>query len=89
LENISERKFGTQINELDMFMHSFDVSRFMDFVDKTNKFSGIILKKAEMDHNFNKVYSHAVKKIVELQFFNYDEIPTHDNFLEMFGEIGG
>jgi len=89
MQNIGKNRFGAQMSEMDMFMHSFDVSRFMDFVDKTNKFSGIILKKAEMDHNFNGVYSQAVKKIVELQFFDYDEIPTHDNFLEMFGETGG
>lgn len=47
----------------------------------TAKLNGIILKKAELENNFDKVYSRVLEKIVEVEF--------DEDFLSILGEVGG
>ena len=56
----------------------------IELVEMTTKFSGAILRKAELENNFDKVYSRVFEKMVEFQFFGNSE-----NVLEIFGESGG
>ena len=56
----------------------------IELVDMTTKFSGVILRKAELENNFEKVYSRVFEKMLEFQFFGNSE-----NVLEIFGESGG
>ncbi len=52
-------------------------------VEMTAKLSGIILRKAELEGDFDKVYSKVFEKMVEVQFFGQEEI------LEILGNVGG
>ena len=52
--------------------------------EMTTKFSGVILRKAELENNFEKVYSRVFEKMIEFEFFGGGE-----NVLEIFGESGG
>lgn len=56
----------------------------IEIAEMTTKFSGVILRKAELENNFEKVYSRVFEKMVEFQFFGNSE-----NVLEIFGESGG
>lgn len=49
----------------------------------TSKLSGIILKKAELENNFEAVYSKVFERMNQLQATNNDEM------LFVLGEIGG
>ena len=49
----------------------------------TSKLSGIILKKAELENNFEGVYSKVFERMFQLQASNGDEL------LFVLGEIGG
>lgn len=61
-----------QLNENDYSMAEF-----------TSKLSGIILKKAELENNFEAVYSKVFERMSQLQATNNDEM------LFVLGEIGG
>ncbi len=89
MKSINRGVADREFMEMENVIRGSDVRRFTEFMDATNKFSGIILKKAEMENNFNKVYSHAVKKMIEFQFFNVEDEFIADNLLEIFGESGG
>jgi len=82
-------KMHKDMVEFENLMNGAEFKKFLDFMDQTNKFSGIILKKAEMEENYNKVYSKAVEKITELQFMDLEEDDNNDSFLEMLGQCGG
>lgn len=56
----------------------------IELVEMTTKFSGVIFQKAELENNFEKVYSRVFEKMVEFQFLGNSE-----NVLEIFGESGG
>lgn len=56
----------------------------IEIAEMTTKFSGVILRKAELENNFEKVYSRVFEKMVEFQFLGNSE-----NVLEIFGESGG
>ena len=49
----------------------------------TSKLSGIILKKAELENNFEAVYSKVFERMNQLQAANNDEL------LFVLGDIGG
>ena len=49
----------------------------------TTNLGGIILKKAELENNFERVYSLVFQKMYDL-----DEVEG-DEFLLVLGEIGG
>jgi hypothetical protein len=51
----------------------------------TATFSGAILRKAEFEDNFDKVYSRVVEKMVEFEFIELDD----GNVLELLGMVGG
>lgn len=55
----------------------------MDITDLTTKLSGVILRKAEIENNFEKVYSKVFEKMVEIEAVGSAE------FLEIFGDMGG
>lgn len=55
----------------------------LGIVEMTAKLSGIILRKAELDGDFDKVYSKVFEKMVEVQFFGQEDI------LEILGNVGG
>lgn len=52
--------------------------------EMTTKFAGVILRKAELEGSFEKVYSRVVEKMVEFEFLGSSE-----RLLEIFGETGG
>lgn len=49
----------------------------------TAKLNGIILRKAELDKDFEKVYSRVFEKIFEVRFL------SDEDFLEIFGDVSG
>jgi 3-dehydroquinate synthetase len=52
-----------------------------EFLKMTVNLNGIILKKAEIEKNFN-VYSRVFEKMYETE-------STEEDFLSVLGEIGG
>ena len=52
-----------------------------EIADITAKLNGVILRKAELEKNFEKVYLKIFEKMVEIEEF--------DNFLIVFGDLGG
>ena len=52
-------------------------------VEVTSKLSGIILKKAELEGNFDGVYSLVFERMYDIESIEGDE------FLTVLGEIGG
>ena len=54
-------------------------------VNLTATFSGAILRKAEFENNFDKVYSRVIEKMVQFEFVQ----PEDETILEIFGEVGG
>lgn len=47
------------------------------------KLSGAILRKAEMENDFDKVYSKVFERMVEVEFFGNDDL------LSILGDVGG
>lgn len=53
--------------------------------DITVNFSGAILRKAEFENSFDKVYSRVIEKMTQFEF-----VPSgNENVLEIFGMVGG
>jgi len=48
-------------------------------------FTGAILRKAEFENSFDKVYSRVIEKMTQLEFISSE----NDNVLEIFGVVGG
>lgn len=55
----------------------------LGIAELTTKLSGAILRKAEMENDFDKVYSKVFEKMVEVEFFG------DDDFLSILGNVGG
>ena len=88
-ESIAEREMR-ELKGMEMMMDRSEMRRLTEFVDATNRISGIVLKKAELEGNFSGVYSKAIEKMVELQMVGGEEAPFNDEaFLRMLGESGG
>lgn len=56
----------------------------MEIVEMTTRLSGAIFKKAELDNNFEKVYTRVVEKMAQFELLGDSE-----NILEIFGQTGG
>ena len=52
-------------------------------IEMTAKIGGVILKKAELENNFEAVYSKVFERIFELHAVGGEE------FLIVLGEVGG
>ena len=52
-------------------------------IEVTSKLSGIILRKAELEGNFDGVYSMVFERMYDIESLEGDE------FLMVLGEIGG
>lgn len=56
----------------------------IDFdIDLLLKMSGVILRKAEMENDFERVYTRVLEQIVKMQFMGVG------NMVEILGEVGG
>lgn len=91
-ENKEDRKLKKCFDgaeEVEEIMDRNEMKRLTEFIDTTNKLSGIVLKKAELENNFQKVYSVAIRKLVEFQFLgDGEQLLNNEIFLEIFGETG-
>jgi len=70
-----DRKFGEA---------EIDETMGIEIAEMTTKFAGVLLRKAELEGSFEKVYSRVVEKMVEFEFLG-----GSGNVLEIFGETGG
>ena len=52
-------------------------------MELTIKLGGAIFRKAELDNNFDKVYTKVFEKILEINFIEAEDV------LEIFGCPGG
>jgi len=88
-ESVAEREMR-EMKSMEMMIDRSEMRRLTEFVDATNRISGIVLRKAEMDDNFSGVYSKAIEKMVELQMFGGEDAVLDDEaFLRVFGDSGG
>lgn len=55
-----------------------------ELVEMTTKFSGIILRKAEIEKNFEGTYSRVIEKMVEYEYFD-----SNRDLVEILGRSGG
>lgn len=55
----------------------------IEIAELTTKLGGIILKKAELEKDFEKVYLSVFEKMITIE--NISE----DNILQILGEMGG
>jgi len=59
------------------------LSEDAEIMELTAKLGGVILRKAEIDKNFEKVYTKVFEKFFEINAFEVED------FLEIFGSTGG
>lgn len=79
-----------EMKGMEMMVDKSEMRRLTEFVDATNRISGIVLRKAEMEDNFSGVYAKAIEKMVELQMLGGEDASMNDEaFLRVFGESGG
>ena len=79
-----------ELKSMEMMVDKSELRRLTEFVDATNRISGVVLRKAEMEDNFSGVYSKAIEKMVELQMVGGEDAVINDeSFLRIFGETGG
>lgn len=64
-------------------MRSTDFSGDVGTAELTTKLGGVILKKAELENDFERVYLKVFEKMVEV------ELTGGENLLEILGEVGG
>ncbi|MFH1623267.1 MAG: hypothetical protein ABIA12_01990 [Candidatus Aenigmatarchaeota archaeon] len=88
-ESVAEREMR-EMKSMEMMIDRSEMRRLTEFVDATNRISGIVLRKAEMDDNFSGVYSKAIERMVELQMLGGEDAVLNDEaFLRVFGDSGG
>ena len=79
-----------EMKSMEMMVDRSEMRRLTEFVDATNRISGVIFRKAELENNFSGVYSKAIEKMVELQMVGGEDVATNDEaFLGVLGESGG
>jgi len=61
----------------------FKLNEENSIVEFTAKLGGVIFKKAELENNFEGVYSKVIERMFQLQAVGGDE------FLFVLGDIGG
>ena len=54
-----------------------------EIAEMTVKLNGIIFRKAELDKDFEKVYTRVFEKMYEMNFFSNEDV------LEIFGDVSG
>jgi len=59
------------------------VNNEFDLIEATIKLNGVILRKAEFENNFDRVYTKVFEKMVELEVLGAEDV------LEIFGGMGG
>ena len=59
------------------------VHNHFGLIEVTTKLGGVILRKAELEADFDKVYTKVFEKMAEFEFMGSED------FLEIFGEVGG
>jgi len=64
-------------------LRSTDFSGDVGTAELTTKLGGVILKKAELENDFERVYLKVFEKMVEV------ELTGGENLLEILGEVGG
>jgi hypothetical protein len=78
------------LESLESMLGQGELKRLNEFLDATNKFSGIVLKKAELADDFNRVYGNALKKLLEFDLLEPDGGQVGSEFfLRILGETGG
>jgi len=55
----------------------------LGLMEVTTKLGGVILRKAELEEDFDKVYTKVFEKMTEAEFMGSED------YLEIFGEVGG
>lgn len=55
----------------------------LEAIELATKLGGVILKKAELENNFEKVYLKVFEKMVEV------EMTGEENMLKILGNVGG
>jgi len=89
MEKAEADRHMSEMNNMEMMVDRSEMRRLTEFVDATNRISGIVFRKAELENNFSGVYSKAIEKMVELQMVGGEDVATNDEaFLGMFGESG-
>jgi hypothetical protein len=92
-KDIMEAAVEQQVRDMkgmEMMVDKSEMRRLTEFVDATNRISGIVLRKAELEDNFSGVYAKAIEKMVELQMMGGEDAAMNDEaFLRVFGESGG
>lgn len=79
-----------ELKSMEMMVDKSEMRRLTEFVDATNRISGVVLRKAELEDNFSGVYAKAIEKMVELQMTGGEDAVINDeSFLRIFGETGG
>ena len=61
----------------------FKLNEEANIIEMTARLGGVILKKAELENNFEAVYSKVFERMFQLQAEGGDE------FLIILGDIGG
>jgi len=56
-----------------------------DLAELTAKLGGIIMIKAEIDNNFEQIYSRVFEKVQEMEEFEVFDF----DFLDVLGDMGG
>ena len=88
-ESVAEKEMR-ELKSMEMMVGKSEMRRLAEFVDATNRISGVVLRKAEMEDNFSGVYAKAIEKMVELQMAGGEDALINDeSFLRIFGETGG
>jgi len=59
------------------------MNEFLEIVDFTVKIGGILMKKAEIDNDYHKIYFKVFEKITTEEFLG------HEGILEVLGSMGG
>ena len=78
-KKLSEEKFMDELSNMEILNLGGHMA------DITATVSGAILRKAELDGNFDKVYTQVIQKITQFEFINNGD----ENVLEIFGVSGG
>jgi len=68
---------------LESVLNGVKVLNGMEIADLTVKLSGIVLRKAEFDGNFSRVYSKVFERMVEL------EVVGDEDVTNILGKKGG
>lgn len=75
----------TDVEDIEDGIEDIEASNLHRLVNIATNFSGAILRKAEFENNFDKVYSRVIEKMTQFEYLN----PEDETLLEVFGAVGG